>query len=68
LAAEDEEDEMKHVAAIHCIGLGITLFITTFAFLLFIPSPLSFGLFLLFGLPGFVLLLEGLAAAEQTQS
>jgi hypothetical protein len=53
---------MKQLSASHCIGLGAALFVTTFAFLLFVPSPLSFGLLLLLGLPGFVLLMEGLAA------
>ena len=51
---------MKRLSAVHCIGLGSTLLVTTLAFVLLEPSPVSFGVFVLVGLPGIVLLLEGL--------
>jgi hypothetical protein len=51
---------MKRFSAVHCIGLGSTLVVATIAFVLLEPSPVSFGVFVLVGLPGFVLLMEGL--------
>jgi hypothetical protein len=53
---------MNQLNIIHCIGLGTTLFVSTMAFVLLEPSVMSFGLFILLGVPGIVMLLEMLAA------
>jgi hypothetical protein len=53
---------MNQFNIIHCIGLGTTLFVGTMAFVLLEPSVMSFGLFILLGVPGIVLLLETLTA------